>query len=40
MRVVVADFAPLARPDAAAAQRREIRSVLGALLVQEHNQVH
>ncbi len=40
MRVVVADFAPLARPDAAAAQRREIRSVLGALLVQERDQVH
>jgi len=40
MRVVVADFAPLARTDAAAVHRREIRSVLGALLVQERDQVH
>jgi phosphoribosylaminoimidazolecarboxamide formyltransferase/IMP cyclohydrolase len=39
MRVVVGDFAALARVDAAAALRREVRSVLGALLVQERDQV-
>jgi phosphoribosylaminoimidazolecarboxamide formyltransferase/IMP cyclohydrolase len=39
MRVVVGEFASLAAHDAAPALRREIRSVLGALLVQERDQV-
>jgi phosphoribosylaminoimidazolecarboxamide formyltransferase/IMP cyclohydrolase len=39
LRVVVAEVGPLARPDAAAALRRELRSVLGAVLVQERDQV-
>ena len=39
MRVVVGDFASLAAHDADPALRREIRSVLGALLVQERDQV-
>jgi phosphoribosylaminoimidazolecarboxamide formyltransferase/IMP cyclohydrolase len=39
MRVVVGEFGSLARPDAASALRREVRSVLGALLIQERDQV-
>jgi len=39
MRVVVGEFGSLARTDAASALRREVRSVLGALLVQERDQV-
>jgi phosphoribosylaminoimidazolecarboxamide formyltransferase/IMP cyclohydrolase len=39
MRVVTGDFAALGRPDSPASLRREIRSVLGALLVQERDQV-
>jgi phosphoribosylaminoimidazolecarboxamide formyltransferase/IMP cyclohydrolase len=39
LRVVVGEFGSLARTDAASALRREVRSVLGALLVQERDQV-
>ncbi len=39
MRVVTGDFAALGRGDGPASLRREIRSVLGALLVQERDQV-
>ncbi len=39
MRVVIGDFASLAAHNADPALRREIRSVLGALLVQERDQV-
>ncbi len=39
LRVVVAAFGALARPDGPTPLRREIRSVLGALLVQERDQV-
>jgi phosphoribosylaminoimidazolecarboxamide formyltransferase / IMP cyclohydrolase len=39
LRVVVADFRDLANPDAVADLRREVRSVLGALLVQERDLV-
>ena len=39
MRVVVGEFGSLARTDAVSALRREVRSVLGALLVQERDQV-
>ncbi|MCC7123218.1 MAG: bifunctional phosphoribosylaminoimidazolecarboxamide formyltransferase/IMP cyclohydrolase, partial [Acidobacteria bacterium] len=39
MRVVIGDFAALASTSAAASMRREIRSVLGALLVQDRDQV-
>jgi phosphoribosylaminoimidazolecarboxamide formyltransferase / IMP cyclohydrolase len=39
LRVVVADFRAQANPEAAAELRRDVRSVLGALLVQERDQV-
>ena len=39
LRVVVAAFEAFARPDGPTSLRREIRSVLGALLVQERDQV-
>ena len=39
LRVVVSDFASLGGPAATVSARREIRSVLGALLVQERDQV-
>ncbi len=39
LRVVVADFLAFADPDAAIELRREVRSVLGALLVQERDRV-
>ena len=39
LRVVVAAFEAFARPDGPTPLRREIRSVLGALLVQERDQV-
>jgi len=39
MRVVIGAFEALARPDAAPALGREVRSVLGALLVQQRDQV-
>ncbi len=39
LRIVVADFRDLANPEAASDLRREVRSVLGALLVQERDQV-
>ncbi|MDH4065480.1 MAG: bifunctional phosphoribosylaminoimidazolecarboxamide formyltransferase/IMP cyclohydrolase, partial [Acidobacteriota bacterium] len=39
LRVVTGDFAALSRADAPLALRREWRSVLGALLVQERDQV-
>lgn len=39
MRVVTADMAALGRADTAVTLRRDVRSVLGALLVQERDQV-
>jgi phosphoribosylaminoimidazolecarboxamide formyltransferase/IMP cyclohydrolase len=39
LRVLVADFRTLAHPDAAPELRRDMRSILGGLLVQERDQV-